>query len=533
MNKLFFITSNRAKLMNARHLALQYNAQIHGKKYYGIAYREPRSLNRTELLQRSYEDALKRWIKTAGHPSAFFFIEDTSLIIHALSKRREHPGVDVKYWMQVTSFADVDAKLRRCGNNRRVTVRSDVLLHLPEDFCKKHRITDRVLHFVGKTEGAITKKEVPVETNLLYPWLDNRSFNKWFVPAGCDTPISALPIEVADRHDIRRNSIGAMLKFLSDHNVFGDHPERVSLPVTKYLPHLFPPLLIATGLPCAGKTTLGVYLSETCGYYHIEASDFMKRAFYERHGMNSSLSVEAFAEQVLRKTPDIVVSPVLAEIERSRADLVIVTGFRSPLEIEIFERDYRGSAEIKCWYIEANQSFRYQRSVDRARHDAAESFETFRRRDTVQLGMGLKIIRQQLHDSTVRNEATIPLYLTSCVQKLSLTPAKFKWPTIQELHERPTSLEEAILIGLAVHGQKSGKELSTTQIARELNDVFADSDIETNKNNVSRYFNFKPHPFYIAVKINGVLKYSLSATGLSRALRLVRTREAQLAVTAS
>ena len=66
MNKLFFITSNRAKLMNARHLALQYNAQIHGKKYYGIAYREPRSLNRTELLQRSYEDALKRWIKTAG-----------------------------------------------------------------------------------------------------------------------------------------------------------------------------------------------------------------------------------------------------------------------------------------------------------------------------------------------------------------------------------------------------------------------------------------------------------------------------------
>src|SRR2546426_11470403 len=128
--------------------------------------------------------------------------------------------------MQEVSFVDLDAKLWRRRNKRDVTVRSDVVLHLPEEFCEEHQIKERVIHFVGRTEGTITEKEVPIETNLLYPWLDNRSFNKWFVPKGCSVPISALPIEIADRHDIRKESIGVMLQFLSDHNVFADHPGR-------------------------------------------------------------------------------------------------------------------------------------------------------------------------------------------------------------------------------------------------------------------------------------------------------------------
>ena len=340
MKKLFFSTSNRVKLMHARHLALGYNVVIRGKRYYGIAYGEPRSLNRTELLQKSYEDARYRWFKTAGNLNDFFFIEDTSLVIHSLSKGHEYPGVDVKYWMQETSFTELDEKLRLHGNTRDVTVRSDVILHLPDHFRSEHAIKEDFLHFVGRTDGVITDKEVSIETNLLYPWLDSRSFNKWFVPSGCSAPMSALPIEIADTYDIRKESIGVMLRYLSERNVFGDHPEGLNLPVPKFLPHLFPPLLVVAGLPCAGKTTLGTYLSEQCGYYHIEASDFMKRAFYERHGLNSTLSVESFAEEALRKTPDIVVKPVLEEIERSKAQQVAVTGFRSPKEIEIFTRGH-------------------------------------------------------------------------------------------------------------------------------------------------------------------------------------------------
>lgn len=510
--------------MHARHLAMQYNVDIRGKKYYGIAYREPRSLNRTELLQKSYEDAYARWIKTAGSPHSFFFIEDTSVIIHALSATHEHPGVDVKYWMAETKFSDIDTQLRKHGDKRDVTVRSDVILHLPDAFRKQHQIKEHCLGFVGKTEGTITSREVPIETNVLYPWLDDRSFNKWFIPLGCKQPLSALPIEIANQHDIRKSSIGAMLEFLSNHNVFGDHPETVRQPVAKFLPHLLPPLLIVTGLPCAGKTTLGAYLSERCGYYHIEASDFMKRAFYERHGFNSTLSIERFAEEALRTTPDIVVKSVLQEIERSREAAIVITGFRSPTELEMFRKDYRGPADVECWYIQARQITRFNRSRARGRHDAVETLGDFRNRDRLQNSMGLDKVRRLLRDGTVRNELTIDCYLDFCVRKLGVTPTEFTWPTIKELHERPTSLENAVLIVLALHGLESTQELSTTQIAHEMNRVFAGATIETSKNNISRYFNFRPHAFYKITKVEGVLNYALSATGLSRALRLVAPR---------
>jgi dephospho-CoA kinase/inosine/xanthosine triphosphate pyrophosphatase family protein len=522
---LHFITSNAAKLLHARHLASRYGAGIRSKKYYGIAYREPRSLDRKKLLKKSYEDAHKRWRKSRGSKDDFFFIEDTSVIIDALSRNgKEYPGVDVKYWMRETSFESLDAQLRRKKNKRTAIVRSDVILHLPESFRRQHRIAEPILHFTGKTYGKITEKELKIATNLVYPWLDNRSFNKWFIPKGAEKPLSALPIEMADRFDIRKDSIGKMLEFLSKRNCFGDHPESDAQPVTKYLPGLLPPLLIVTGLPCAGKTSLGNYLSEEFSYYHIEASDFMKRAFYERHGLKSTLPIETFAEEALLKTPDIVVRQVLEEIERSKSELVVVTGFRSAKEIEMFERSYHGAMDIKCCYIDASPKIRFQRSVVRQRHDAVSSIAEFEKRDELQLKMGLGEVRKMLAGSTISNERTLPNFFNVVAGRFGLELAPFSWPTSRELDERPTSLEESILITLAVVNKRLPKQLSTTQIAKQLNKLFARAAFETSKNNVSRYFNFRPHPFYKVTTENGVVKYVLSATGLSRAKRLIATR---------
>jgi dephospho-CoA kinase/inosine/xanthosine triphosphate pyrophosphatase family protein len=526
MKSIVFITSNRTKLMHARHLAEPYDIEVLGKKYYGVAYREPRSLNRTELLQKSYQDALARWRKTSGCSDGFFFIEDTSVIIDALSRKREFPGVDVKYWMMDTTFAQLDSDLRQHRNNRRVTVRSDVLLHLPDWFQEQHRFDTTVLQFIGKESGTIIAEEAEIDTNLLYPWLDNRSFNRWFVPAGCDVSLSALPIEIADIYDFRRESIGAMFQFLEDKLALGERRAPRALSGTRFLPHLFPPLVIVTGLPCAGKTTLGTYLSEECGYYHIEASDFMKRAFYERHGVTSDLSIEKFAETVLKKEPDIVVGPVLREIEGSRAELVVVTGFRSPREIELFKRDYRGPSQIVCWFVDASQDVRFGRSCARGRHDAPPTLASFKKRDAVQLQMGLRDIRRRLREGIVTNEGTIQHYVTSCVQKLNAPTCKVSLSKVTDLHERPNSLEETILVGLAVLERRGTKVLSTTEIARQLNRLFGDSEFETNKNNVSRYFNFKASAFYRPEIFNGVVKYSLSATGQSRAIRLAAMHHA-------
>ena len=68
--------------------------------------------------------------------------------------------------------------------------------------------------FTSYTDGHIVKKEHEVQTNILYPWLDNKSFNKWFVPKGEELPMSMLEIEKADQYDFRRGAIEQMLEFL-------------------------------------------------------------------------------------------------------------------------------------------------------------------------------------------------------------------------------------------------------------------------------------------------------------------------------
>jgi inosine/xanthosine triphosphate pyrophosphatase family protein/adenylate kinase family enzyme len=520
VRKLFFITSNRAKLMHARHLAKPFDIEIAGKRNYGIAYVEPRSSNRIEILQRSYEDALARWRKTSTNDHGFFFIEDTSVIIQALSKDNEYPGVDVKYWMRSTDFETLDALLRKSGQDRTVTVRSDVILHLPEEFRSRHSILEPMLHFVGKTRGVITKKEPRLKTNLVYPWLDDRSFNKWFIPEGCTHVISAMPIAEADFYDIRRDSVGAMLKFLADRNALQDSPRVREATISKFLPHLFPPVSVITGLPCAGKTTLGEHLSRNFGHYHIEASDFMKRAFYERHGLNSSYSIELFAEEALKDTPGIVVSQVVEEIDRTKAELVAVTGFRSSTEVELFLHSYRGPSDVECLFIDADQETRYQRSVVRGRDDLVESFTKFRKRDILQLGMGLREVREMRVIKKVVNNGILRNFLRACIRMLSVTPMRFMWPLTLKGFRRPVGLEDTILLGLAWHERKNKVSLTTTEIAHKLNQLFGAGDSETSKNNVSRYFNFRVHAYYNPKIVEGVIKYKLSATGRSRAFRL-------------
>ena len=111
--KLYFITSNRAKLANAKHICKDYDIAIvpHKKLFYGYGYQEPRIQFREQLLESSIESAIHRWEKYVHGQAndSFFFIEDTSVIISALSSENEEvPGVDVKYWMEDMTFKKID-----------------------------------------------------------------------------------------------------------------------------------------------------------------------------------------------------------------------------------------------------------------------------------------------------------------------------------------------------------------------------------------------------------------------------------------
>ena len=83
--------------------------------------------------------------------------------------------------------------------------------------------------------------------------------------------------------------------------------------------------------------------------------------------------------------------------------------------------------------------------------------------------------------------------------------------------ERPKDLEDAILLALL----RENQYLTTTEIAHKINDCFPNS-IKTNKNNVSRYFNQRFHPYFEIHSQNNKIKYRLCHTGRSKAMLLIK-----------
>ncbi|KKK76369.1 hypothetical protein LCGC14_2864350, partial [marine sediment metagenome] len=211
MFELIFFTSSRIKMQNARHICRNYDITIRNfNEITSLAnYKEPRLYNRRKLLEMSFQSALSQLKKSKLGAVKPFLIEDTSVDIHALSRKYnyEYPGLDVKYWMENANFIDIDLELDLLGNDRSVTVRSDLVLYLPE-------VREEPFYFVGKTEGSFTIKEYDFESNIIYPWLDNKTFNKWFVPVNVSTVLSMLPIEKADLYDFRKKAFEEMFKVL-------------------------------------------------------------------------------------------------------------------------------------------------------------------------------------------------------------------------------------------------------------------------------------------------------------------------------
>ena len=192
LNKIIFLTGSRIKLAHIRYLSRGLSITIEGfhEASYHANYEEPRIYNREQLLKESLESAIDQIKKTGlSSTKVLFLIEDTSVIINALSSsEKEVPGLDIKYWMKEISFQELDKKLV-AANDRTVSVRSDMILfNSDKSVCE---------HFIGISNGAIVEKEFNFDTQLLYPWLDNKTFNKWFVPKGESKPISMLSIAEA------------------------------------------------------------------------------------------------------------------------------------------------------------------------------------------------------------------------------------------------------------------------------------------------------------------------------------------------
>lgn len=526
MRELTFCTTNLTKLAHARHVAEGRRISIHGfrQRTYRADYHEPRLPSRDELLKESYANA-KSQVEKAGFSlqSHVFFLEDTSVRIEALSDGgSEVPGVDIKYWMENRTFDQLDRALRDGSGLRGATVRSDVVMHVPHAHRKDWGVDelDEYLIFVGEQSGSIVEREYEFASNLVFPWLDNRSFNRWFVPDGMDRPLGALPISSADLVDFRRKSFGRAFDFLEAKGFLAKHERQLDMRFAKM------PDLILCGFTCAGKTAASQHLARKFGYLHVEASDFMHLGFYQRHGFKGPISIGDFAEDALAQKPTIAAASVEEYILQNPSQPIVISGFRSPAEIKYIKEKFGRRWQFDTIFIEADQDERFRRAQARARPGESQDADKFRQRDDQQVRMGLSEIRDIAE--RLPNDDTYEVYI-SRIERLILNP------TINEVQIADSirvlsaigdvGLQDAVLIALlSVWTDDETRQFySTTEIARLVADVLPGLEKKKHKDNISRFFN---QDFYAYFEIGTVgrsrtRRYRLSNTGYGMAVRRV------------
>lgn len=515
MNELVFITSSNEKLAHVRYLSREYDIFISKQKNYGVGYNEPRVRDRMELFDKSISDARQRWLKNvSGGEDKFFFIEDTSVHIPALAEGNdEFPGLDIKYWMKENDFYSIDNKLKNAGNDRTAIVRSDVALVFSKNLEKEIGIPYKI--FTSSVKGKITDQEINITAQPYFCWLNDKTFNKWFIPEDCPFPLSALPISIADKYDFRRESILQMLLFLEKYKFL--KKKRIRSTPNIQLSFFITPIFIITGPTCAGKTTIAEYLLNKFNYFHLEASDFMYTRYREHHGTNSTVAIGDFAERALMVDPGIVVDQINRTLKQNPAIPKVITGLRSPIEIEEFFKKYDNEFPVEIVYIDASFENRYKRNQIRNRDHIKISQNDFKHLDEQQLRMGLDKIKLKYGYNTIENNTTKRDYYKSFMGRYG---DRIVEQTDNNFHVQKTesidiekSLEDIIILTLFKSDHKI--YFTTTQIAHLIGELFPKSI--KNKNNISRYFNQNYYAYYDVIKEKGKNRYRLSQTGLSKA----------------
>lgn len=526
MLDMVFFTSNPTKLAHFRYLGSRHGIRVRGfkEKHYHATYHEPQIDDRHELLRQSYGSALRQWQRrTGGEAPGLFFLEDTSVEVRTLSQEKETPGVNVKYWMKNMTFEKLDGLLKAHGNDRRVVVRSDIVVHLPASLRKVARLSEPYLHVRGESCGSVCEAESAIEPNLVYPWLDAKSFNRWFVPDGAAAPLSALPIHEADRFDFRARAFEHVATVLDSlhllpHNVL-PHEAQLTLEGVEPVASVY----VICGPTCAGKTTLAEWLDGRYGLTHLEASDFMRKAYWERHGLSSAAEIGNFAEAALRTEPQIVAQPIASFIRDKRLYSCVVTGFRSPREIDVLKSQLGPGRKMEIIYLTAEYPTRFQRACERNRQKETET--TFAERNAQEQRMGLEQIVRLDGVARIDNDATLSdlyaAFSTPRTRQLDLSSAANR-PDHAE-----SALENLILLTL-LETHHMPERFTTTEIAARINALWG---ITKFKDNVSRYFNQEFHPYFKAARRadSGAIEYGLSATGASAARYLRRQGNAATA----
>ncbi len=144
-------------------------------------------------------------------------------------------------------------------------------------------------------------------------------------------------------------------------------------------------ILLITGMPGAGKTTLAGYL-EGMGFVKVTMGDVVREEAVRRgYGLDDEGQGRTMRELREEGGPDAIAKLCAQKIERLGADKVVVDGIRSLAEVAYF----RKVGSVKVVAVHASPKRRFTLLTRRERKDDPKGWAEFERRDMRELDLGL------------------------------------------------------------------------------------------------------------------------------------------------
>jgi len=395
--EVFFYTSSLPKFLHAATVFARSGISLKQFRSKTDPYAEDYDAGKERLLMR----AVTEIVRSVGSQS-LLFVEDTSLRIEGLSSSSEDsPGLAVKEWFAATTFEELSLRLDQIGRGRRAVVKSDIALHVPG--------LPRPVFFHGETPGTVADEPPAFAENDQYPWLTPTTFNGWFVPDGSTKALGAMSLEESWRFDFRTQALEQLIDRLEEYAASLNLPSNAYSRVRPVAPSNqllllkeHKPVLIVVGKTCAGKTTFG-QRGGTHKLQWAEASGVLRtfRSAYDEDGRDDY----QFAKDTLEtKGADVVARKVLQLFDRDLDDGLVVTGFRTIEELEVF-RTYVPRAEVVL--VESSERTRFRRHRLRGRLGAIKTLAEFREHDLAQWRFGLLRVAEEFADVKIENEGTL------------------------------------------------------------------------------------------------------------------------------